>query len=220
MRNTASNLSLPFLGGSTITDGGNAFFAIAYFLRIANDFDMLRHLHPYLDSLRKIDLAHLNKKNRIHQGWYNDNLRWCSRGEYGGGINYEFEIDWLGENFLWLRYWIIDHATNSEQIMDYQVPLISVPCRFGGKKWFVLCPRCKRRCRILYENEGWFVCRKCTGLWYESQSYTPPFIKHMMAGHTASDIYESLKRKTYRGKPTRKYRKYLKYSHSSPINVV
>jgi len=42
--------------------------------------------------------------------------------------------------------------------------------RFGGRRVWVLCPRCSRRCRVLYIGLGRVACRCCFRLRYQSQS--------------------------------------------------
>ena len=42
--------------------------------------------------------------------------------------------------------------------------------RFGGRRVWALCPRCSRRCRVLYIGLGRIACRRCFRLRYLSQS--------------------------------------------------
>jgi hypothetical protein len=42
--------------------------------------------------------------------------------------------------------------------------------RFGGRRVWVLCPRCSRRCRVLFIGFGKIACRRCFRLRYQSQS--------------------------------------------------
>ena len=43
-------------------------------------------------------------------------------------------------------------------------------CNYGGWRYWFVCPRCKRRCAILYSYgyPGYFLCRKCHYLTYTS----------------------------------------------------
>ena len=45
----------------------------------------------------------------------------------------------------------------------------TVTC-FGGRRVWALCPRCSRRCRVLYIGLGKVACRRCFRLRYRSQS--------------------------------------------------
>ena len=53
-----------------------------------------------------------------------------------------------------------------------RVDLVSTPCRFGGRRWWWLCPATGRRCAKLYLPNGArrFLSRPAHGLAYASQS--------------------------------------------------
>jgi len=50
------------------------------------------------------------------------------------------------------------------------VPIVTTPCNFGGERRWFLCPRCDRRCQVIYEG---LQCRKCTGARYELERLCP-----------------------------------------------
>ena len=61
--------------------------------------------------------------------------------------------------------------TEDARTLSYRVPVVWTPCTFGGERpWFV-CPNryCGRRAAKLYLCGGYFVCRTCTGMGYQSQ---------------------------------------------------
>ena len=166
-----------------------------------------------LDSAHSIDLTSLRKWGALIQGWRSGAIRWTGRyGEERGKVCYDTKIAYEGQpNILRLRYTSTSRHGESHE-MDYQVPLLSIPCRYGGRKWFFQCPNasCNRRCRIMYESGSYFVCRKCTGLWYDSQTYITNLYRPMQNLFDADKLEQTLKRHYYRGLPTRKYRRYLK----------
>ncbi|MCX6022167.1 MAG: hypothetical protein NTZ05_10645, partial [Chloroflexi bacterium] len=49
------------------------------------------------------------------------------------------------------------------------VPVEWAPCRLGGARPWLLCPRCGRRCAVLYSLEMLFACRTCGRVCYRSQ---------------------------------------------------
>jgi hypothetical protein len=65
---------------------------------------------------------------------------------------------------VWLRY-----AIGSQSVSD-MVPVVSLPCYFGGTRALFRCNGCQRLARVLYLHPARFVCRQCTGLRYWSQS--------------------------------------------------
>ncbi len=61
------------------------------------------------------------------------------------------------------------HYKSNSKPFDYLVRVVTTPCHFGGQRYWWLCPQCGRRCRILY-SRGLFVCRSCSGAYYETQA--------------------------------------------------
>ncbi len=56
---------------------------------------------------------------------------------------------------------------------SYSIPHEKQACNYGGFRYFFRCPECNKRMRILYCNEGVFLCRKCLNLGYFTQVLTP-----------------------------------------------
>lgn len=61
----------------------------------------------------------------------------------------------------------LDYSTNGTH-QRYNVPIAWTACHLGGNRPWWLCPRCERRCAILYGGAV-FVCRKCAALHYPTQ---------------------------------------------------
>ena len=166
-----------------------------------------------IDHVARIRIQNVRKWNYLKTGYTEGGICWTDENEtIVSRISSRFSIDPDGESCMRLVYYLLEDRSGKQQGFDYFVSLVWVPCRFGGKRWYFLCPNanCGRRCSMLYSADHYFVCRKCTGLYYFSQSYIHPAVLLSAAGHKVDKVYESLKRKTYRGKPTRKYLRYVK----------
>lgn len=87
-------------------------------------------------------------------------LRWSINGDDAGSISVRTEA-----NRLVLTY----HAENGPAQLP--VPMTWTGCHFGGKRPWLLCPRCRTRVSILYGGAS-FACRHCHRLAYASQSDT------------------------------------------------
>lgn len=102
--------------------------------------------------------------------------------------------------------------------MDYMVFLDATPCHFGGKRDWFTCPiikdgkYCERRVGILYLADGFFACRHCLNLTYDSRNIGG----RMKAGGsmvTFPDYEEAkkmIKRYYYNGRKTRKFIRFIK----------
>jgi len=61
------------------------------------------------------------------------------------------------------------HLPGTVLIRRVRVKVVSTPCHLGGKRYWFLCPRCGRRCAILYP----FWCRTCMRGRYLSELGSP-----------------------------------------------
>lgn len=60
-------------------------------------------------------------------------------------------------------------VTGLVHICGHRVRIDRTPQRLGGTRAWFLCPKCGRRCAILYPVQ----CRKCMGLHYRSEHLSP-----------------------------------------------
>ena len=97
-----------------------------------------------VEQFRKIDLAALARINLNNPG----------DGQAIGSTYVE-----LRPSGLRIMYF---HPDRVEEF----VPFTYTATQFGGRRRWLECPRCRRRCRVLYRAQR-FRCRKCLGLVYE-----------------------------------------------------
>lgn len=55
----------------------------------------------------------------------------------------------------------------------YDIPIEIQSCNYGGIRYYLHCPKCDRRMRLLYCNNGLFACRKCLKIGYFTQRLRP-----------------------------------------------
>jgi len=59
---------------------------------------------------------------------------------------------------------------NKEWQACYSVRLTWTACPLGGHRVWFRCPKCQRRCALIYSDDGiQFACRECLDLGYQSQ---------------------------------------------------
>ena len=90
-------------------------------------------------------------------------LRWTRRGEPSGSMGYTVIMDPDD------RRLILAYSTNGEA-RTVNVQLEAIPMRFGGFRYYALCPRTLRRCQVLPVVGGVVACRQAHRLTYASQS--------------------------------------------------
>ncbi|HUD02748.1 MAG TPA: hypothetical protein VMR46_01860 [Candidatus Paceibacterota bacterium] len=130
----------------------------------------------------------------------NENHRILTR--YGFWTKSGIHLEWkkaVGDSYIEL---VSRGPHNTQSTFN----LVTTPCNYGGKRWWLECPNCQRRVAKLYENNDNFACRICLDLEYSShrQNYRGigPMIRRMLK-------YEEAKRPRveysfYKGRPTKR----------------
>jgi hypothetical protein len=99
----------------------------------------------------------------------------------------------------------------------------------GGKRWWFVCPwykngvYCGKRVGTLYKDGDNFACRHCYNLTYKSKKENRknkyfPLFSIFDIDKKIQDLETKIKKRTYKGKPTRLQRKLLKLYHQAEAN--
>lgn len=95
---------------------------------------------------------------------------------YGDDLRISFETSVVNRwnNWIRLQYEMFDYWTGERRDIDDKVYLVASQPRFGGQRWWFLCPRENRRVRMLYLPLGGhhFRSRQAWRLAYASQRET------------------------------------------------
>jgi hypothetical protein len=86
-------------------------------------------------------------------------------GKTPGGLDFPAIVEGKGDH---LEVTLHTGSGTARQI----IPLTETPVHFGGTRPWFLCPRCGRRCGVLYGRSE-FACRSCLNLRYTSQFESP-----------------------------------------------
>jgi len=134
-------------------------------------------------------------------------LNWSRNGNPTGSIS--IQVNTKSEQpYIELDYKYRDEPRN------YKVYLTSTPSNLNrGEIWYFICPQTKKRCRKLYSIGGYFLHREAfNGCMYETQTQSKKYRqldKTLGAYFEIDNLYEELYKKnfkkTYAGKPTKKY---------------
>lgn len=138
-------------------------------------------------------------------------IKWSRNGNPTGSIS--ILVDPKSESpYIELDYKFGDEPRN------YKISFVSVPSNLGkGRVWYFLCPNTYKRCRKLYSIGGYFLHREAfNGCMYESQTKSKKWRKiekiygyYFDSDKIYSQLYKKNFKKTYAGKPTKKYLKLM-----------
>lgn len=134
-------------------------------------------------------------------------LNWSRNGNPTGSISIQVNTH-SEQPYIELDYKYRDEPRN------YKVYLTSTPSNLNkGEIWYFICPQTKKRCRKLYSIGGYFLHREAfKGCMYEIQSQSKKsrfFNKtlgvYFKSENLYSELYKKHFKKTYAGKPTKRY---------------
>ena len=69
----------------------------------------------------------------------------------------------LGESSILL-------TSDSCELLTRSIQISSMPCHYGGFRYFGICPLCSRRVATLFHYKRCFACRYCFRMYYPSQN--------------------------------------------------
>lgn len=185
------------------------------------------HTLPTLyDDVIKLNITDLRKWKYLEKGYYKKgSVEFSSNGNNRGNIT--IYVDTRAE-----KYTITLIYSYNGQGVKYSIDIVSLPSNLGkGKVFYFVCPVTQKRCRKLYCIGGEFLHREAfKGCMYESQTYSKTYrsLNKTIGAFFRSDrhydtIYSKHFKKTYAGKPTKRYLKLMKEinkGESIPIEEV
>jgi len=158
-------------------------------------------------SVSKLKELEYFKTKQIKSG----TLTWSMNGNPIGSISIKVDIQ-TKHPYIELDYKFRDEPRN------YKLKLVSISSNLGkGIIWYFLCPQTNKRCRKLYLIGGYFLHREAfNGCMYQSQTQSKSYrqIDKTLGGYFRTDdlygqLYQKHFKKTYAGKPTKRYLKLM-----------
>jgi hypothetical protein len=184
------------------------------------------------DDVKKISTSFL-KKHDYFAGWRSGTMTWTRKGwgeEHKSSVGIEVSmLNGNGDGHLRIHYTQTDRNTQEKKDFDYKIPLTTTPCRYGGKRYWFVCPwykngvYCGKRVGTLYKDGDYFACRHCYDLTYSSRKVNRrykmfPLFNVLNLEEKIEELHMQIKRPYYRGRPTRKQRQLEKLYGMSNIS--
>jgi hypothetical protein len=122
-------------------------------------------------DMRSLDVNKMHRSGVFEEGRVGG-WQWTLDGEKVASIGYTMEAHGIRLRYTSDSYW------HGKEDINYVVPIIRRPCRYGGTRPYFRCPgivrgrHCGRTVAKLYGGR-YFLCRHCHNLAYYSQSETP-----------------------------------------------
>ncbi|MBA4851525.1 hypothetical protein [Emticicia sp. BO119] len=126
-------------------------------------------------------------------------------------------VSFILNTYLNNPYLELNYLNNGKPI-HYRVKLIFLKSNIGrGIVWYFICPKTGKRCRKLYGINAYFLHRSAfEGCMYKKQAQSKKdrefdkiFGDSFQANQLLDQIYKKNLKKTYKGRPTKKYLKLL-----------
>lgn len=171
------------------------------------------------------------KKHGYFCGYKYGGIKWSFRSGHESNISLAVKTH-DHEQYINFIYTLTDKDGQKEHF-DYKVPIVTTKCNFGGVRYWFLCSlsgdgmSCGRRVGKLYMPSGgkYFGCRHCYQLSYDARNEGKGrffAFRLVLDSRTKLDkLQTAIKRRFYNGKPTRKYKKYMRcvqtYNRMAPI---
>lgn len=176
------------------------------------------------DSLKRVSVYWLKKNGYFRDSYVFGGIKWTNKWSEESSIGLDCNIT-EEEKYIRLHYNQTDNE-GKQNNFDYRVKLVTTPCHFGGFRYWFLCPctvnekYCGRRVGVLYKAGDYFACRHCYNLTYSSRNASGVF---RYGGNVSfpelEEMRAKIKRLTYKGKLTRKYRSYIKKENKLTLGM-
>lgn len=182
---------------------------------------MGRKSYRYLESDCQSFSTKWLKDHKYFCGFKQGGITW--NNTWGNNVSIGFSVHTMEDPKIHFRY--SDNKGFSEREMDYSFRLLKIPCNLKGFRWAFECGLyktgvfCGRPVHVLYRaGSGYFGCRHCLEITYDSQRYSGGRFyllnKDLIAERKYFALNNTVYKRHYRGRPTKKIQRLLKLKES------
>jgi hypothetical protein len=123
-----------------------------------------------VDAALRLDLRVMRRQGFLVPGTVTSGVqRWTrvATGEESGAVNVTVNLTDPERGFVVIRF------TLDGDLSEQEIRLASLPMRYGGRRYYFICPKHGRRCEVMPVVGGVFASRQAGRLNYQSQSNAP-----------------------------------------------
>ena len=120
-----------------------------------------------VEGALRLDLRVMRRQGYLVPGAVTSGVQrwhWAATGQESGSVSVSVNLVDPVRGFVTVRF-----NLNGEPKVQ-TIDLVSVPMRYGGRRYYFICPRHGRRCEVLPSVGGVFASRQAQRLTYQSQS--------------------------------------------------
>ena len=172
------------------------------------------------DDYIKLTIFKLNQHTSIRYTT-KGNITWSSCFDQDFKLDYSVYFDrmYWEDHYIELSY--RDYERNGDEVhLSYRIRLTTTPCRYGGERYWFICPSvknglaCNRRVGVLYKPERgcpYFACLHCYDLTYKSSNISGKLRSFgiPLSIPEINKLKASITKEFYKGKITKKCNKYI-----------
>jgi hypothetical protein len=165
----------------------------------------------------KLSIFWLKKNGFLDGGWRYGGIKWTYKMSGNeSSIGFTVAINGNAEDNIRLQYTQTNRSTGEKESMDYKIQLTTTPCHYGGVRYWFICPLtkndkyCGRRVGVIYSTGKYFGCRHCGEIAYAAQKQGGKYRGSCVSLQDVERAEQEIKRYYYKGKPTRKYRRFIR----------
>ena len=120
-----------------------------------------------VDAAIRLDLRVMRRQGFLVPGGVTSGVqRWTRAGEETGSVRVSVNLADPNAGFVVVRF-----SLNGDPRVQ-EIPLASRSMRYGGRRYYFVCPKQGRRCEVMPLVGGVFASRQAQKLTYQSQSAT------------------------------------------------
>ena len=168
------------------------------------------HRKAMAEESIKLSIYRLKNLNLL-DGYHNTTMTWThSLTGRKSSVGIVVDVRDVDEPYVKLNYTLTNRNSGNKTDYDYDVPLETTDCNFGGERYWFVCPSCCERAGVLYLPPGneYFWCWGCHNLSYQSRNCSG-MESLGITYRKIEKLQSQIKRWSYQSRPTRKVRKLL-----------
>ena len=164
-----------------------------------------------VEQCNSISVVKMKQWGFFEESFRSGSFTW-GNGQNKTRVEYSFS---LPEKKLRLQYTFTSDPDDPRAEQDYTIHLSTTPCRYGGVRYWMHCPKCQRRVWQLFFGGKYII------VWWECWNFTYSICNasglerrmgKILCFPDIDEEFSKLKRRYYRGKKTKKYKRLLRHS--------